>query len=177
MSLLRKRPTQAVAAILFLSLFLSACGFTPLYATRGQNEGVGASLAAISVQAPGDRVNRALRVALEDKLRANSVTPQYRVLLESSLSEANVAVQQDTEVTRKNLMLRTQFFLRDIETDEVIYAAKSNGIVAFNRVASEFANIIAERDAEERVANQVAEDIHSKLAIYFERQNVSPDAR
>ena len=81
-----------------------------------------------------------------------------------------MAVQQDREVTRKNLRLRTSFALHDIETDELLFEAKSFGIVTFNRVASEFANIIAERDAEERVANQVAEDIHSKLAVYFERQ-------
>jgi len=172
MSLLGRHKTHAVSATLVLSLFLSACGFTPLYATRGQNNGVVAALAAISVQAPGDRVNRALRVSLEDKLRTNlSASHRYTVILQSQLSEANVAVQQDTEVTRKNLKLRTEFSLRDIETDELLYTAKSNGIVAFNRVASEFANIIAERDAEERVANQVAEDIHSKLAIFFERQN------
>ncbi len=128
-------------------------------------------LAAVSVQAPGDRVNRVLRLTLEDKLRATSIrTPQYRVLLQSSLSELDVAVQQDTEVTRKNLRLRTTFALHDIGTDELLFEGNSFGIVAFNRVASEFANIIAERDAEERVANQVAEDIHSKLAVYFERQ-------
>ncbi len=154
-----------------LSLFLGACGFTPLYATRGQSESIVSELAAIAVQAPDDRVNRVLRIALEDKLRSNAAgAPQFRVFLESRLTEANVAIQQDTEVTRKNLRLRTTFVLRNVETDELLYQARSSGIVAFNRVASEFANIIAERDAEERVANQVAEDIHSKLAIYFERQ-------
>lgn len=175
MSSLAKPRTQAVAATVLLSLFVSACGFTPLYATRGQNEGVVRALATVSVQAPNDRVNRALRVALEDKLRSgsSSVAPQYRVLLQSNLVEADVAVQQDTEVTRKNLKLSTTFDLHDVETNELVYTAKSNGIVAFNRVASEFANIIAERDAEERVANQVAEDIHSKLAIYFERQQTN----
>lgn len=150
---------------------MGACGFTPLYATPDQSDSVVSELAAISVQAPNDRVNRVLRIALEDKLRATSLAaPQYRVLLETRLSEANVAVQQDREVTRKNLRLRTSFALHDIETDELLFEAKSFGIVTFNRVASEFANIIAERDAEERVANQVAEDIHSKLAVYFERQ-------
>ncbi|MCE8000773.1 MAG: hypothetical protein HEP70_18115 [Rhodobiaceae bacterium] len=171
MSLLVRRRAQAVSATIVLSLFLSACGFTPLYATRGQNESIVTLLATISVQASGDRVGRALRVALEDKLGSNATTQhQYGVVLESRLSEIDVAVQQDTEVTRQNLRLNTEFYLSNAETGEVIYFAKSNGTVAFNRVASEFANIIAERDAQERVANQVAEDIHSKLAIYFQRQ-------
>ncbi len=162
---------QGVVATLILSLFLGACGFTPLYATRGQSESIVTELAAISVQAPGDRVNRVLRITLEDKLRASSLTPPlYQVRLQSSLTESDVAVQQDTEVTRKNLRLSTTFALHEIETGELLFEARSFGIVAFNRVASEFANIIAERDAEERVANQVVEDIHSKLAVYFERQ-------
>jgi len=152
-------------------LFLSACGFTPLYATRSDNGGVVTALAAISVQAPPDRVNRALRISLEDQLRANTlVAPQYRLVLSSALSEADVAIEQDTEVTRKNLRLRTTFILRDMETDTALYEAKAFAIVAYNRVPSEFANIIAERDAQERVANQVAEEIRTKLAIYFERQ-------
>jgi LPS-assembly lipoprotein len=153
------------------SLLLSACGFTPLYATRSDNGGVVTALAAISVQTPPDRVNRALRIALEDQLRANTlVAPQYALALSSILSEADVAIEQDTEVTRTNLTLRTSFILRDMETNASLYEAKAFAIVAYNRVPSEFANIIAERDAQERVAKQVAEEVRTKLAIYFERQ-------
>ncbi len=160
-----------MAATLALSLFVSACGFTPLYAPRNQNSGIVAALATITVQAPGDRANRALRIALEDKLHANGLAaPQYTLVLTSTLTESDVAIQQDTEVTRSNLTLRTSFSLNDIETGGTVYQAKTFGIVAYNRVASEFANIIAERDAESRVASQVAEEVHTKLAVYFERQ-------
>lgn len=164
---------QVLATTLVLSLFISACGFTPLYAPRNQSEGIVASLASITVQATGDRVNRALRIALEDKLNANSlVAPQYVLVLTSQLIESDVAIQQDTEVTRSNLTLRTSFGLNSIETGETVYEAKAFGIVAYNRVPSEFANIIAERDAEARVASQVAEEIQTKLAIYLERQGI-----
>jgi LPS-assembly lipoprotein len=157
--------------VVIASLAVSACGFTPLYATRNDNGGVVTALAAITVQAPSDRVNRALRIALEDQLRANTlVAPQYALALSSVLSEADVAIEQDTEVTRTNLTLRTSFVLRDMETNAPLYEAKAFAIVAYNRVPSEFANIIAERDAQARVAKQVAEEIRTKVAIYFERQ-------
>jgi LPS-assembly lipoprotein len=168
------RRIQALAATLALSLLVSACGFAPLYAPRSnQSEGVVAGLASITVQAAGDRVDRALRIALEDKLHANGLAaPQYLLVLSSQLIESDVAIQQDTEVTRSNLTLRTSFDLNSIETGETVYEAKAFGIVAYNRVPSEFANIIAERDAEARVASQVAEEIQTKLAIYFERQRM-----
>ena len=157
--------------VVIASLAVSACGFTPLYATRSNNGGVVTALAAISVQAPSDRVNRALRIALEDQLRANTlVAPQYALALSSVLSEADVAIEQDTEVTRTNLTLRTSFVLRDMETNASLYDAKAFAIVAYNRVPSEFANIIAERDAQERVASKVEEEIRRKLVIYFELQ-------
>ncbi|WOF75833.1 LPS assembly lipoprotein LptE [Parvibaculaceae bacterium PLY_AMNH_Bact1] len=153
-----------------MSLLVSACGFTPLYAPHGQDIGIVSTLASIAVQAPNDSVNRALRISLEDKLHANGLAaPQYTLVLTSALTKSDVALQQDTEVTRSNLTLRTTFNLQNLETGETEYQAKAFGIVAYNRVTSEFANIIAERDAEARVANQVAQEIHTKLAIYFER--------
>ncbi len=164
---------QVIATTLVLGLFVSACGFTPLYAPSNQSNGIIAGLGTITVQAAGDRVNRALRIALEDKLHANGLAaPQFVLVLTSQLIESDVAIRQDTEVTRSNLTLRTSFILNSIETDENLYEAKAYGIVAYNRVPSEFANIIAERDAEARVASQVAEEIQTKLAIYFERQGM-----
>ncbi len=156
---------------MLLCLVLSACGFTPLYAPQNNSTGIVSSLAAVTVQTGGGEESRKLRIALEDLLRSNSlVAPQYALSVSSTLFRSDVAIQQDTEVTRRNLTLRSTFTLRDLATNEPLYEAKSFGIVAYNRVASEFANIIAERDAEDRVTNQVAEEIHTKLAIYFERQ-------
>jgi len=85
----------------------------------------------------------------------------------------DVAIQQDTDVTRKNLVLTSTYRLTDIETGELIFDSKAIAIVAYNRVGSEFANIIAERDARERAARQAALEIRSALAVFFQRRKGS----
>ena len=165
---------SALLGLLCASLFVSACGFQPLYGTRANAPGIVTELAAISVDAPSDPLNRTLRLLLEDQLRADgSIAPLYQVILSTSLSVRNVAIQQDTDVTRKNLVLTSTYRLTDIETGELIFDSKAIAIAAYNRVGSEFANIVAERDARERAANQAAVEIRSALAIFFQRRKGS----
>ncbi|MEQ9146178.1 MAG: LPS assembly lipoprotein LptE [Parvibaculaceae bacterium] len=166
--------TKLLGLVLCFSVVLSACGFSPLYATRNAATGtsVVTELAAISVQAPGDQLNRALRQALEDRLRADGSLPaRYTLQLRSTLAERDVAIQQDTEVTRKNLVVTSDFALIDMESGDTLYDASVVAIAAYNRVASEFANIIAERDARDRAATQAAEEIRASVAVFFQRQH------
>jgi LPS-assembly lipoprotein len=153
-------------------LLVSACGFSPLYATNNSGTGVVSKLAAIAVVAPDDALNRTLRLSLEDLLRSEGASaPQYQVIISSQLSERSVAIQQDTSVTRKNILLTALYNLVDLESGETVYKSEATSIATYNRVNSEFANIIAERDARDRAALQTAEQIRTSLAVFFERQN------
>ncbi len=165
---------STLLGILCASLLVSACGFQPLYGTRANGQGIVTDLASIVVQAPNDPLNRTLRLLLEDQLRTGgSIGPLYQVALSSRLSVRDVAIQQDTDVTRKNLVLTSTYSLTDIETGELIFDSKAIATVAYNRVESEFANIIAERDARERAASQAAVEIRSALAVFFQRRKGS----
>lgn len=131
-----------------------------------------ADLAAIAVYVPGDELNRSLRISLEDMLHADgSVAAKYRIDITTNISVRDVAVQQDTSVTRKNLVVTTYYVLADLENGEPLLRSETTAIAAYNRVNSEFANIIAERDAKERAAIQSAEQIRTALAVFFERRN------
>lgn len=166
--------SAALTCILAASLSVSACGFQPLYATQSNGQGVVTELAAITVQTSNARLDRALRLLLEEQFRADgSVAPLYQVAVSSVLSIRNVAIQQDTDVTRKNLVLTSRYTLTDIETGEQLFRSKAIAIAAYNRVESEFANIIAERDARERAANQAAGEIRAALAVFFLRRSGS----
>lgn len=164
----------ALLSLLCTSLFISACGFQPLYGTRANAPGIVTELAAISVETSNDPLNRTLRFLLEDQLRADgSVAPLYKVNVSTSLSVRNVAIQQDTDVTRKNLVLTSTYRLIDIESGEELFDSRVTSIAAYNRVGSQFANIIAERDARERAASQTAVEIRAALAIFFQRRKGS----
>lgn len=164
----------ALSSLLMISLLTSACGFSPLYATNNVGNSIIVELAAISVHAPGDSLNRTIRLSLEDLLHTDgSMAAKYQVHLTSNLSVRDVAVQQDTSVTRKNLVLTSTYTLLDLENGETLLQSRATAIAAYNRVGSEFANIIAERDARARAANQAATQIQTELAIFFERRNGS----
>jgi LPS-assembly lipoprotein len=166
--------STALACIFGASLSLSACGFQPLYGTQSNGQGVITELAATTVQTPNQPLDRTLRLLLEDQLRADgSVAPLYQVTISSSLSVRDVAVQQDTDVTRKNLVLTSIYRLTEIESGDLLFNSQAIAIAAYNRVGSEFANIIAERDARERAANQAAEEIRAALAVFFQRRGGS----
>lgn len=167
----KTRRTFGSSLILGTSLFLSACGFTPLYSTNAAGEGVASELASIVVRTANQGESQDLQLALSDLLRNDgSYASKYSVSLTSKLIIRNVAIQQDTSVTRKNLSLTSTYSLIDLENDSVLFESEATAIAAYNRVGSEFANIIAERDAHERASTQVAEQIRTELAVFFERQ-------
>ena len=153
-----------------LSFAVAACGFRPLYGARQSDPAVAQQLSEIAVGAPQTRLGRTLQFNLEDRLGTQSSRRQYRLDLRPSLSVRNVAVRQDTEVTRRNLILTARFSLIDLNTGKVVFASRSRTTTSYNRVESEFANVIAREGAERRATEAVAEDIKLQLGIFFDRQ-------
>lgn len=166
---------RAVLALLVVAGFaLGGCGFHPLYADRTGGAPVKAKLQNVSVSAPGTSYGRNLKFTLEDLMgAAGNQGTRYQLSLNPTIYETDIAVQQDTEVTRSNIRMTTPFSLYDQELGEVVFKGTALSVASYNRVDSEFANVIATRDAEERVSNDTARDIYTRLSIFFERQGRS----
>ena len=168
-----------LAALLLVALALPACGFTPLYAEHSDRAGIAAELALLDVKAPENDIGRALKYDLLDILSSSGnppANPAYRVELVPSLYEEDVAIERDADVTRKNVVLVVPFRLVDTATDKPVLRSVARTRTSCNRVDSEFANITAARDARERAAKAVAEDIKLQLGIHFNRQPRMADA-
>lgn len=58
----------------------------------------------------------------------------------------------------------------DIRTGNTVHEGQSRSIASYNVVDSQFATLSAQRDAEERAAVELSEDIKLRLAIFFDRQ-------
>lgn len=165
-----------ILALLFLGLApgLVGCGFSPLYATR--NGDLAASLAGVAVEAPDTRLGRNLKFALIDDLQAagtSSASPQYVVKLSPRTYEEDVAIQQDASVTRKNIVLLVTFTLARYGEDKPLYSSIARSRTSYNRVDSEFANIIASQDGLQRSTTMVAQDIRLQLGVFFERRKTA----
>ena len=91
------------------------------------------------------------------------------VTLSPSTYEEDVAIQQDASVTRKNIVLLVGFKLRRYGEDKPLLSSIARSRTSYNRVDSEFANIVASQDGLQRSAKMVADDIKLQLGVYFER--------
>ena len=159
-------------ALPLLMLSLSGCGFSPLYATRDSGA-VTQELSATDVYAPESRLGRTLKYGLLDQLSSSGNPPAnapFRVDLFPDFREGNIAIEADADVTQKSVILVVPFRLVDVETRKTLLNSVSRARSSYNRVDSEFANIAAARDAQDRVAQVVIEDIRTQLGIYFDRR-------
>ncbi|MDA1132740.1 MAG: LPS assembly lipoprotein LptE [Proteobacteria bacterium] len=158
----------AAAAI----LAVSACGFRPLYGIGGggePNPDVVAELGAIEIELGPDRLDQVVYSDLLDRISpfGPPSAPRYRLDLTLRQSKQGVALERDATVTRFNLTLVAAYVLADVASGETLTAGSVRAVAAYNVLRSELANVVAERDARDRAARNVADEINARLAVYF----------
>jgi len=157
-------------ALLASLLLLAGCGFRPLYGTTGPGTAPGQSLATIYVEPIPERVGYELRNSLLDLLNASGQSEETSYRLKLVLTEdrtEGVALQRDATITRYNYHLTARYDLFARGGTAPITSGEVSALTAFNVASSPFATVIAERDASDRAANDIAERIRTELAVYF----------
>jgi len=178
----RRHFTGLVLGSIATAGLLGGCQIRPLYGSAGgglagQGAGVADELAAISLDSISGisrrPAARELYNELTFKLGRGTSAPEkkYRLRVQANISTASVGVQQLSDVPASYTMtMNAHFILTDMSTDKVLLTGKSFSTAAFDFSSQRFANERANRDAEERVARSVAEDIHARLAGFFAQQ-------
>lgn len=161
------------AVIGALALFAAACGFQPMYGGGSRGESA-VQLAEISVDLIEDRVGQEVRNRLIDRLVGSSSRgrkPVYAlsVTLDESISE--LSVQKTQIASRANFSLTAHFSLRLLENSASVYSGSSLATSSFDILKSEFATTISRQDARSRAAMVIADDIISRLGVYFVQLN------
>lgn len=157
--------------ILILLLALAGCGFRPLYSKSSDVETV-PQMAAIKIDPARDRLGLTIRNQLIVGLGqgAEPVVPLYTLSLTTSETPSSVLVTRQESITRYSLNVVTSYTLRDSETGSVLDQGSVTSISAYNVLRSEFSNLVAEEDARMRAGRDAAEQIRSRIALYFRRQ-------
>ena len=155
---------------------LAGCGFQPLYGNRSQASSTPAQFARIEVSDIDGRPGHHLRNHLIDRFsaRGGNYKKQYRLDIALSDRKDGLAIRNDESVTRFNYRLLSNLRLVRIADQQILYETSLRTTVAFNVVDSEFATLSAERDAEERAARDLSEEMITRLAIYFQRLPAQP---
>jgi len=160
-------------AVASIALVLSGCGFTPLYGVREGGTATHAELGQIQVlEIDLGRTGHDVYNGLIDQLSPNGepASPDYQLRVRLTEDSEGIAIERDASITRYNYKLEARFRLVDVRSGNVIYEGRSRSIAAYNVVESQFSTLIAQRDAEERAATELSEDIKLRLAIFFDRQ-------
>lgn len=167
----------ALFLLLCCGLLLSACQVRPLYMTghNGLSGGMApitADLKAIDVtiDSRADVAKQALMNAVIFALRDGASLSQERYKLSILLTKRTqrVAVEEFQDVPNAYFVeLVASFTLFDNTTQRTLLTGQSFSNSSYDFSTQRFANIRAERDADQRAAAVIAKDLQVRLAAYF----------
>lgn len=157
-----------VATLLGASLVLSACGFTPLYGKSNHAPGVTAALSSIDVKPILDRVGQMMRTALKRRLGLGGTAyKRYQVTVQLSETVTELAIEQDTAATRANLTLSASYVVSRTTDGAELNVGAHKTVSSYNILSSDYGTAVAKADARKRAIEILADEIHARLAIYF----------
>lgn len=170
----RRAFVRAAIAMAVVAPTLAGCGgtgFRPLHATGGFGGAGIQRLSDVQVAPIPGRVGQQLRNELVFQSGANKpVDPKYRLEIAIRKKIASSLVQRDGEAQSKTFSLDANFRLIDLETKEVVLKGQSTSRANFERFESIFANVRARRDAENRAAKTVGNELKTRLESYLASQ-------
>jgi LPS-assembly lipoprotein len=153
------------AALLFaLALALSACGLRPLYSGGGSGKAA-TMLSTVSVGPIEGRAGWLVRNAIVDRIGDNGGSARYRldVVLDDQIE--GFGIRSDRSTTRERRQLRARYQLIDTSADATLIDTTAGSDVGIDVVNSEYATIAAEQTALERLANTIADQIVTRIAV------------
>lgn len=159
----------AVAGLLLLS---AGCGFQPMHATGGATP---QALSSIDIAPIPDRLGQVLHNNLLDRLAPRGVVafPRYRLVVSLQVTKEALAIARDESATRYNVALVAEYALVLLETGAKVLEGEARSISAYNVVSSDYATLVAERDAELRSAREISDDLRTRIAVFLARNDHS----
>jgi len=151
---------------------LSGCGFRPLYGTSGitGSAEVVEELSRIDIRPIPDRRGMALRQVLREKLHINRQPNDtlYDLQVQLFVRTQELGVRKDSTTSRANLILTARFYLWRGRKRLLVDSVQS--IVSFNILDDQYATIASESDAEDRALQAIAEEMKTRLAVFFDNR-------
>lgn len=162
--------TIRLAPIALILATLPACSLHPLYA-GGESGPVASALQNVEVAPIAGKAGWLMTNALRDRLPGHGdgpATMRLEIKLDDSIQ--GLGVRRDDTITRERRTLRARYQLVNVADGEVVLDATAGSDAGVDVVNSEYATIAAENTAMERLAEIVADQIVTRVAIYTRRQ-------
>ena len=145
-------------------LSLSACGFTPLYASPGVSPG----MSAIAIEAPRGRAAYLLRESLDDALGHDASKPAaYRLKITVEERRFARGLRIDNVANRYELQVKVGYSLIDAQTRSVLMTGIAPVAVTYDSADAPYGGISAQQDGQKRAADEAAQQIRIDMARFF----------
>jgi LPS-assembly lipoprotein len=150
-------------------LSLGACGFEPIYAYKERGL-VRDQLEQVKIKSIPDRLGHELHNNLSDILtpRGSSGQPVWELSVRLTESTQKISLKQTSFSTRANLNVIASYDLINLQDQQVKkFTGKSTAISSYNILDSDYANLIAIRDAQSSAVKSLSKDIARQLALWM----------
>ena len=165
-----------IFAIVAAMMLQSCTDWRALYASDNEYRSVVATeLSNITIPEPKTRIEQLIRNNLISTMSppGQEGDGRYQLILQPAASDQNLVIQRNTDIARRSFRLRVVFLLHDGQTGKRIYSGNTFSEVSYDKISSEFSNMNAKINAEERAAREVSEDIRTRLAAFFATRQTS----
>ena len=169
-----------VTLIFIISIKLNSCGYSALYDQRNSiNPSVQEQMALIQINPIQDRIGQYLHNNLLARLnpKGTPANPLYTLNVKLEEQSSDLGVKKSAVVTRGNLKISAIFTLSNfvklnsrIEAKNLLTSTVVS-ISSYDIPQAQYAALAALKDAQKRALKEIAEDIRSRLGIYFNQSN------
>jgi LPS-assembly lipoprotein len=179
MSLARIRIAARLLAVAALAALTAGC-FQPMYAERADGTpGLREKLMGVEIP-PVDKPNASREARIQVEIRnalafklygsATGLPPTHRLVLRFNSSRSSLILDPRTALpSSENYGIDAQYNLIDLATNKSVMTGTTFSRVSYDIPGhlQRFARDRAFRDAEDRAAQEIAENIQTRLASYF----------
>ena len=166
--------TRALPVIALVAL-LQACQFQPLYSSdSGTVAGSSLALSSLSVAEANSRVGQQVRNHLIFLMSggATPANPTHEVRIRVSSNSRVLAAKVRSSITQSNQIgntagsveLTASYEIYDFASKQIIHRGNRFASAAYDQTSQSFATTRAARDAENRAAREVAEQLRFAIA-------------
>lgn len=157
-------------------LFLSACGFEPLYGTTrfaqpsAAQASTEAQLATIAINNIPDREGQILRNLLIDRFyqQGRVQNPAYTLEIEKlKQTNTDLDITKESDATRAQLRVETTMRLVDAG-GQILLTRRVSSVGSYNILTSEFATRVSEDNTRKNLLEDLAARIELQISLYFQ---------
>jgi LPS-assembly lipoprotein len=149
----------------FISIFITSCGFSPIYSQEGDNADIASKLLSVEVKPINTLIGQQYVKALEDVLDPSHIGATKNYIIEVNLNKSvlPLAIEQDRTITRYKVVVTADYSIKEISGGKILSRGILKNEADYDKVDSDYATHVSENDTASRTIRELAKDTKVKI--------------